>query len=76
MGRIKQEEPTKLQYKAYLWIVKYVDKNGLSPSLTDIANGLGIMKQSAWKICSELETKGYITKIDGIARSIRPVYED
>ena len=76
MGRKRQKEPTQLQYKIYEYIYVYVQSNGYGPLLSEIATDNGILKQSAWTICNELERKGYITKLDGVARTIMPIYED
>ncbi|MAF43462.1 MAG: hypothetical protein CMI54_04735 [Parcubacteria group bacterium] len=48
----------------------YIDENGFSPSLLDVANGMEILPNAAQDHLKALEKKGYITRVPKISRSI------
>lgn len=55
-------------------VVKWRADKGYSPSMRDISDELGgISTNAVWKYVDELETKGYIRKVPGMARGIVPI---
>ena len=65
---------TKKQVVALEWIRAYTEANPYSPSLKEIAEGLGVKSSSTAKaLCDRLQEKGYIVTDPGAHRSIRVV---
>ena len=64
----------KTRQKAYKdiinFIVSYVDKHKISPSLQLIANHLGVARNAVDKRIRQLVELGYVTKIDNLPRSL------
>lgn len=65
---------SKKQIIALEWITAYTEQHPYSPSLKEIAEGLGVKSSSTAKaLCDRLQSKGYIVSEPGAHRSIRVV---
>lgn len=53
---------TKRQHDAYTWIVKFIKKNGWSPSTAQVADALGIAPTSAQELIKNIVDRGYLVK--------------
>jgi repressor LexA len=54
----------------YDFIKSYIQQNGYSPNLREIAKGCHVGRSTASRYLDRLEAKGRITRIPGHARSI------
>ena len=54
-------------------IVRYRDERGYSPSLSEIAEALGVTKATVRQHVDALVHKGLLSKTDGVARSLVPI---
>ena len=64
--------PTKRQHDVLSFVVKFRAERGLSPSLSEIGNGVGIAKHTVLGHVQELEKKGLVTRKFATGRSILP----
>lgn len=64
---------TDSQQRAYDAIVGYWKEHNLPPSMTDIAEELGIFVNAVRETVGRLETKGYIVPRQGHARALMPI---
>ena len=65
---------TESQKKVLKFIIKYIEENKNSPSIRNIAEGVGLKSTSTVHGHVErLEDKGYIKRTEGIARGIHIV---
>ena len=63
---------TKKQYACFDFIKSYLAKNKLSPSYAEIKEAIGLKsKNSIHHYIKQLVVRGWITKLEGRARSIR-----
>lgn len=68
---------TPKQLAAYNGIRGYIKDKGYAPSVSEIAKMIGAKYNTSGKrVVDELETKGYITRLAGKARSITIVTDD
>ena len=68
-------EMTPAQREVFLFVDEWWKRFNFSPSLRDIANQRGKMGLgNTMKIVDRLVLLGVIKKIDGLGRTIRPVY--
>ena len=63
------------QQQIFEFICQYHKDNGFSPSIADIASGLGLANSSVVAPLKALELKGYISKKANIPRSIKPIMQ-
>ncbi len=63
---------TDSQQRAYDAICGYWEEHNLPPSMTDIAEELGIFVNAVRETVGRLETKGYIVPREGHARALMP----
>jgi len=64
---------TKRQREIYDFIVTYIEKNGLSPTIEEIGKNFGLRAPSTvHQHLNTLKEKGYLSKDDNLARSISP----
>lgn len=56
------EDLTKGEYKIFEALVSFIDSNGFSPTLENIAEIMGVSKQAIHKTFKSLERKGYIVR--------------
>src|SRR5438105_7450259 len=67
----EQKAITKRQKEVLNFVIKFIAKNGFSPSLKEVASFLGTENTStAQYFIQELEAKGYLKKKSNIARGI------
>jgi len=69
---------TKRQSDVYIYLIKYVDKNKISPTYNEIANDCGLGPTSnAYRIVKDLMNKKLVTRIGKSteSRSIYPVID-
>ncbi len=66
---------TSRQQEILTFISEYIKHYNFSPSYQEIGDALGITsKQAVYRHLAALEKKGYITRSEGLARSIRIVH--
>lgn len=65
------ELPTTRQKEVILAIRALQSRDGLSPTLEEIGNYLGITRATAFRMVKRLEKKGFVTKQPGRYRSLR-----
>lgn len=70
MGKNKKEL-TEHQKRVFEWLKDYIEENGVSPSLRDLARAFKIAPPSALALLRTLEKKGFIIRDKYRARSIR-----
>jgi len=67
----KESQLTAAQRRVYDWIVDYIDRMNMSPTLAEIADGLGYRHVSSMLVhVNALDKKGYIKRHPNIARGI------
>ncbi len=67
----KESKLTAAQRRVYDWIVDYIDRMNMSPTLAEIADGLGYRHVSSMLVhIHALHKKGYIKRHPNIARGI------
>jgi len=64
---------SKRQQEVYDYINQYHADNGISPSLADIADGLGLSNSTIATYIENLRKKGRVTSIPNIPRSLRVI---
>jgi repressor LexA len=64
---------TNKQYRVFSYIEKYLEENGFSPSVREIAENFKITARGAYDHMSALRKKNKITWLGRTARSIRIV---
>ena len=65
-------ELTEKQKAAYDYIKRFIESNGFSPSLTEIANHLAIAPTVARTVYVDvLVRKGYLSRVQGKGRTMR-----
>ena len=62
---------SKMQRKILLFIQKYHGENDISPSVRDIAQGLGLGNTTAYTHICALMKKGFLTKMKFVPRSYK-----
>ncbi len=68
------EKLTRGEKKVYDYLSEYIDRNGYSPSVRDIAAATGFASSSTVHLyLSRLEEKGYIEREQHKSRSFRPI---
>ncbi len=68
------EKLTRGEKRVYDYLLEYIDANGYSPSVRDIASAVGFASSSTVHLyLSRLEQKGYIEREQRKSRSFRPV---
>jgi len=73
---VKRQRPlTPGQKKVLDFIRKFAEKNGYSPSLSEIAKFLKKSISTAQHYVEELQNRGYLRKEENIARGITPISE-
>jgi repressor LexA len=70
MGKRKTEDITEPQANTLRTICAIVDGTGLTPTVKELADALGISHASAHEQIAQLVRKGYLKKEDRKARSI------
>jgi SOS-response transcriptional repressor LexA len=63
------------QQKVYDFIEAYHGENGISPSMADIAEGLGLANSTIATYVEVLRKKKRVTSMAGVPRSLRVVPE-
>lgn len=58
------------KYRALDFIKRYYVDHGVSPTLAEIAAGLGVTRQHVYKIVAALALDGHITRVKGYSRGI------
>jgi len=64
------------QQEVYNFINDYNDKNGIGPSLFDIANELNLAKSTIVAYVENLRKKNRVTNTPGVHRSLKVVSVD
>jgi len=73
---MKSSKLTAAQRRVYDWIVRYIDRMSISPTLAEIADGLGYRHVSSMLVhINALDKKGYIRRHPNIARGIELLRE-
>lgn len=68
----QKDELTKKQEKLYLAIKNFIEKNGYAPTIREINEIINIKSTSTtFTKLLQLQKKGYITYINGKARTIK-----
>jgi SOS-response transcriptional repressor LexA len=67
------EGMSKRQQEVYDFIEQYHSKNGISPSMADIANGLGLANSTIATYIEALRKKKRVTSMVGVPRSLRVI---
>lgn len=65
-----KEELTKRQLEFLFYIYRFINYNGYSPSYDEIANGMGVVRETVTYICSKLIDADCMTKKFHSPRSI------
>ena len=65
-----KKDLTNLENEIYNFILSYWNKNGFSPSITDISKACFISRTATHKYIFKLYEKNYISFVPKIARSI------
>ena len=63
------------QQQVYDFIKEYHLQNGFSPSLADVADGVGLAVSTVATYVKLVKAKGYITSKEGIPRSLKIILE-
>ena len=66
-------ELSKRQQDVYDCIDRYRKKNGISPSMADIAKELGLARTTINSYVDLLIIKGRVSKLSGIPRSLKTI---
>lgn len=61
------------QQEVYDFIEKYRNENEISPSVIDIADGLGLSSSTIFAYIGALKRKKRVTNLPGVPRSIRVI---
>jgi len=67
------ESLSRRQKEVYNFIARYVTKNGFSPSLADVAHGIGLHESTVATYVNALKTKGFVKSEYRVARSLKAV---
>jgi len=67
------EELSKRQQEVYDCIKSYHEKNGISPSMADIADQLGLANSTIATYIEALRKKKRVTSMAGVPRSLKVV---
>src|SRR5687768_11207103 len=66
----QKEELTKRQLEFLIYIYRFINYNGYSPSYDEIANGMSVVRETVMYICAKLIDADCITKKFHSPRSI------
>ena len=61
------------QQEVYDFIEKYRNENGISPSVINIAEGLGLSSSTIFTYIGALKRKKRVTNLPGVPRSLRTI---
>jgi repressor LexA len=64
---------SKRQQQVYDFIETYHTENGISPSVSDIAEGLGLANSTIGTYLEALRRKNRVTRMAGVPRSLKVV---
>lgn len=68
-----KDELTKHEREVLLYIIRYKEVNGYSPTVREIANGCYRSRTTIQPIIDKLQDKGYITRKEKAQRTIRVI---
>ncbi len=70
------EPLTPAQKELYDWLVQYINQNHYSPSIREMMRAMGLRSPAPIQGRLErLRDKGYVTWIEGVARTIKPLQQ-
>lgn len=64
------------QEEIWLYLLQYRAVNGVSPSLLNIANGIGMKRASVFNQLETMKRKGWVRSMPGVARSLVPIEDE
>lgn len=67
---IKMSGLTERQYEVYVWIKKFINKHGWSPSNKQIGEEFGIASSTANEITNRIVHRGFLVKTKGSSRGL------
>lgn len=57
--------------KAYRFVEKYIEKNIVSPEMSEISKAIDVTVRHTYRIIDELEILGYLKRKGNVARSVK-----